>query len=98
MRQAFLTILCVGLSAACTPGQYASVVGGTICFACPAGTYCPLSQGCAPNCNQCPPNSGSMAGASTCIGPFCQTCPPGYYCGGGLSIQVLLPHSLSLRR
>lgn len=79
----------------CTAGQYYSFVGGNAsnnntiaaCHPCNAGTYCSLAIGCLNNCTQCPPNSGSMSGASTCMGPFCQICPPGYFCGGGLSIQ-----------
>lgn len=83
-----LFLLSSSCAAACTPGQY-SIAGATpaVCYPCAAGTYCASTLGCLNNCTQCPPNSGSMAGASTCMGPFCQLCPPGYYCGGGLSIQ-----------
>ena len=80
------------VDAACSAGQF---YANAICSPCPAGTYCPLSTGCASNCTACPPNSGCMPGATTCLGPFCQACPPGYYCGGGLSIQVCpLPYCL----
>ena len=75
--------LCQG----CTQGQYYLPSTPTLCVACPPGSYCPLSLGCNASCPLCPPNSGSAAGASTCIGPFCQTCPAGFYCSGGTMLQ-----------
>ena len=91
MHRALLLLLCAQRAlAACTPGTY-SVPPSTACLACPAGTYCALSTGCESACSACPPNSGSQAGASTCIGPFCQSCPVGYFCVGGTSIQARTP-------
>ena len=53
----------------CQSGQYFNSSSPLqICVQCPAGTYCPLSQGCPSFCTQCPPNSGSMAGVF-CIFP-----------------------------
>ena len=86
----FLVLICTLIppseAIACTQGQFYTLPS-SVCTQCPAGTYCPLSGGCFSNCTQCPPNSGSMPGASTCLGPFCQTCPPGFYCGGGILLQ-----------